>query len=334
MIRSFADAGVELAVMGLAAKSMGTRAWQGPAGIDWRPIAETDRPAWRSLPSPLPNLAYRCAVPAFREAAREALDTEKWDVVVIDSLSTGWALDEALALRRDRQTQGPRIVYLSHNHEETTRANVANAMRGNPLKRLALRADARKAARLERNLVRHADLVTAISPTDRTLYAAARNGRPLIELTPGYRGRRLPARQITPDTPRRVVLVGSFEWGAKQANLNDFVEIAAPAFKSAGIELAVVGKGGVFIEKLQQEYSDVRFTGRVDSIYEYLDTARIAVVPERLGGGFKLKALDYVFNRLPIAALENAFEGMPLVDRESVLAYPDLRALTNGLLAA
>jgi hypothetical protein len=59
----------------------------------------------------------------------------------------------------------------------------------------------------------------------------------------------------------------------------------------------------------------------------------MAVVPERLGGGFKLKTLDYVFNRLPIAALNRTFEGMPLVNRENVLSYADLQELVRGIVA-
>ena len=81
---------------------------------------------------------------------------------------------------------------------------------------------ARKAAVLERAIVDAADLVTAIAPGDAALYCARRSGRPVIELPPGYDGRRVAERRITADMPRRVVMVGSFEWVAKQINLRDF----------------------------------------------------------------------------------------------------------------
>lgn len=327
MIRAFADSGADILALCLAQPGSGNPDRRIDAGIEWRTVPVPTRPAWHSVLSPLPNLAFRCAVPAFRQKLATALADEAWDAIVIDSLAAGWALPVI-----DRHaTRKPRLVYISHNHEETTRKSVATQISGNPLRRIALQADAQKAARLERRLVEKADLVTAISPLDRELYARARARRAVIELTPGYGGRRLAARTITAETPRRVVMVGSFEWGAKQANLDAFVRAVAPVFARAKIELEVVGKGGRFIEALKAEFADIHFTGRVDDVYRHLDQARIAVVPERLGGGFKLKALDYVFNRLPIAALENAFTGMPLVARESFLSYRSLSDLADGL---
>src|SRR3546814_10693449 len=46
----------------------------------------------------------------------------------------------------------------------------------------------------------------------------------------------------------------------------------------------------------------------------------------RSGGGFKLKALDYVFNRLPILALEGSVAGMPMQHDDGILFYRDYRS--------
>ena len=334
LIRAFARAGADITVLCFPRPGAPPPPRRQTDGIRWQTVPGETLPAWRSVFSGLPNLACRCAVPAFRRQLRAALDNGRWDAVVVDSLTTGWALADFLASDGPIRGRRPRLVYVSHNHEETTRGRVAADIGGSPLKRAALRADARKAARLERKLVRAADLVTAISPADCTLYADTDGAPQVIELTPGYGGRRVAARDITSDTPRRVVMVGSFEWGAKKANLGEFARAAVPALDRAGIELSVVGNGGRFVETLRREYPSVHFTGRVENVYEHMDRARIAVVPERLGGGFKLKALDYVFNRLPIAALENACAGMPLTNRDSVLSFADLDELADGLVAA
>ena len=58
------------------------------------------------------------------------------------------------------------------------------------------------------------------------------------------------------------------------------------------------------------------------------------MVPERHGGGFKLKMLDYVFNRVPILALQDSFAGVPLQAGHSVLLFPDHVALARGMVAA
>lgn len=331
LIESFARSGADITVLCMANPESPRRDGVVEDGVRWCMTPWSRRPPWLSLLSPLPNLAYRSAASAMRGRLGAALAAETWDFVVFDCLSVGWALPAVLASTANGGRR-PRVVYVSHNHEETTRARVARNYSGSPLKRAALLSDARKAANLERRLVHAADLVTAISPTDHALYASARPGRPLVDLPPGYGGRRLERRAITAETPRRVVMVGSYEWVAKQDNLREFTRAAAPAFRDAGAELTVVGNGGTFLETLRREFPTVTFTGRVDDVYPYMDGARMAVVPERLGGGFKLKALDYVFNRLPIAALENAFDGMPLTDHESVLSFRDFRGLVNGIL--
>lgn len=333
MIESFARSGAELAVLCLANPDSTRRDGDVEDGVRWHLAPSAPRPPWRSVLSPLPNAAYRCAAPALRGRLEAMLAAGPWDLVVFDCLSVGWALPAVLSSTASGGRR-PRMVYVSHNHEETTRTRVARDCDGNPLKRAVLLSDARKAALLERRLVNAADLVTAIAPADRALFAGARRGRPVVELPPGYGGRRLERRAITGATPRRVVMVGSYEWVAKQVNLREFTGAAAPAFAETGAELTVVGNGGAFLDALRREFPSVAFTGRVDDVYPYMDRARMAVVPERLGGGFKLKALDYVFNRLPIAALDHAFEGMPLKDRESVLSFPDYRGLVGGILRA
>ena len=65
-----------------------------------------------------------------------------------------------------------------------------------------------------------------------------------------------------------------------------------------------------------------------------MDDARIAIVPERNGGGFKLKMLEYVFNRIPVFALTGSFAGVPLRHNDSVMLFPDHAALAHGVLEA
>jgi polysaccharide biosynthesis protein PslH len=113
---------------------------------------------------------------------------------------------------------------------------VGRETRGSALKRLALRRNATKVATLERRIVRAADLLTTITEEDRrTLGAAVARDRSL-SLAPGYTGPIASARRITAATPRRVIIMGSFQWVVKQANLTRFVEIADPIFKERGIE--------------------------------------------------------------------------------------------------
>jgi glycosyltransferase involved in cell wall biosynthesis len=288
---------------------------------------------WGSLASSLPHTAYRCRTSGMRRALDRLLEAGDWDGIVFDGISVGWALPRVLdhyAGRRGR----PRLIYVSHNHEESLRAQIAE---NQPLflKRQAVRLDALKVSWLERDMVDAVDFVTAITPEDLSLYRRRRCDKPMGVLTPGYCGRRVESRQISRDVPRRAVIVGSYDWIAKRMNLAEFVDIADPMFARAGVELQAVGSADeAFLKQLRQKARATEFTGTVPEIGPFLDEARIAIVPERNGGGFKLKVLEYIFNRVPVFALDGSFAGVPLRHNDSVMLFPDHAALAAGVLKA
>src|SRR3546814_14578581 len=86
-------------------------------------------------------------------------------------------------------------------------------------------------------------------------------------MPPGYDGRRVAERRITGEIPRRAIIVGSFQWIAKQMSLRDFVMAADPLFAAAGAELEIVGSGDPrFFEGLRAGLRATPLVGRVDSV--------------------------------------------------------------------
>src|SRR5262249_3222029 len=279
------------------------------------------------------HTAYRCRTGAMQRVLHDLLARGGWDGIVFDGISVGWALGEVRRHYEGRADR-PRLIYVSHNHEESLRNQVAESQRPF-LRRQAVRLDAAKVSRLERELVDSVDFVTAITPEDLQLYLRRRGNKPMGVLTPGYRGRRVPERRISADLPRRAVIVGSYHRVAKRMNLEEFVGVADPLFADQGVELQAVGSADErFLDRLRQKTTATGFTGTVPDVTRYIDEARIAIVPERNGGGFKLKVLEYVFNRVPIFALNGSFAGGPLTHNENVMLYPDHAALAHGVLEA
>jgi glycosyltransferase involved in cell wall biosynthesis len=336
LIDSVAATGSEIEVLGLRRPESGRCNGTRDKHIIWwlpsDPLASAQS-RWGSLASWLPHIAYRGRTGSMRRVLADLLERGGWDGIVFDGISVGWALDQVRAHYAGR-TARPRLIYVSHNHEESLRAQVAEGQRPF-LRRQAVRLDAAKVSRLERELVDSVDFVTAISPEDLQLYRRRRGDKPMSVLTPGYRGRRLPARRISQELPRRAVIVGSFDWIAKRMNLEEFVDVADPLFAAQGAELQAVGSAEeTFLDQLRRRTTATRFTGTVPDINRYMDEARIAIVPERSGGGFKLKVLEYVFNRIPVFALSGSFAGVPLIHDDSVMLFPDHDALARGVLDA
>jgi glycosyltransferase involved in cell wall biosynthesis len=328
LLESFRDAGAEVTVLCRARD--GAAAPALPAGIEWHVVESGTRSSASSLPTRLPNIGRRHDTPAM-QAALAVLLTRRWDVILFDHIGAGWALRAVRGhLRRASSTK---LVYLSQNHETSTRMTVARNAQGNPASRAVLVLDAWKAGRLERALVRNARLVTVVTADDRAAFAADSPTTPCIVLSPGYLDRIVEHRTITDAVPRRAVIVGSFDWLAKRMNLEEFLAVADDRFHAAGAELVVVGRGPEsWLEEVRSRVRATRLTGFVDSVVEHLDDARIGIVAERSGGGFKLKVLHYVFNRVPVAALAGSLSGVPLVPGESDLEAPTMEALADQVV--
>ncbi|MDB5887676.1 MAG: hypothetical protein JWM03_548, partial [Rhodocyclales bacterium] len=190
-----------------------------------------------------------------------------------------------------------------------------------------------KVRALERRLVAQVDLIAAITEEDAQRYARQAAGKPTVTLTPGYTGWSAPTRRIDASTPRRVVLVGSFRWVVKQENLRRFLELADARFKLHNIQFDVIGDvPTALLDELRPLLQATHFHGFVDDIAPYFATARMAVVPEVIGGGFKLKYLDYLFARVPIATIGDAAAGLPQAIRDHMLACDDLPQLVNAII--
>lgn len=331
LLESFRDAGADVTML--------CRARDGgpppdlPDGVTWRIVTSPVRSSFSSLVTRAPNIGRRHDTPAMGAALADELGRAPWDVVLFDHIGAAWALSQ---IRTHRQrSPGSKLVYLSQNHEASTRMLVARNAPGNPAAGAVLRFDAWKAGRLERALVAAADLVTVVTDDDRTAFVEDAPSTPCLVLMPGYLDRVVEARTLTADLPRRAVIVGSFDWVAKRMNLEEFLEVADPLFAAAGAELLVVGRGPAdWLERLRSRMKATRLTGFVDSVLDHLDDARIGIVAERSGGGFKLKVLHYVFNRVPVAALSSSLSGVPLVEGESDIEAPTLHALAERTLAA
>jgi glycosyltransferase involved in cell wall biosynthesis len=87
-------------------------------------------------------------------------------------------------------------------------------------------------------------------------------------------------------------------------------------------------------QELQAKAQATFFHGFVDDMRPYLQSARFALVPEVIGGGFKLKVLDYIFGRVPVATISDAAAGLPLAIQDSMLNATTLEDLTARIVAS
>jgi polysaccharide biosynthesis protein PslH len=329
LIEALIRTGVEVTVL---CNDNGGTLPRDAAAAEWVIVPFNGRGRTRSLFGRMPSVIYRFSTPQIQKALRTLLRKRHWDAVLIDNV----AMTGALGLDHDAwaKVHAKLLVYVSHNHEEAIRKRLASSAPRRSLKRFALRLDAAKAVSIEHRLIGAADLVTVITHSDAELYRAYAPDKRYLVLTPGYDRPRVRSRVIDEQIPRRVVLLGSYGWFAKQLNLWRFLEVSAGPFAIAGIGIDIVGwTPDNFAARLRTSFKNVLVTGSVDRVEPFLARARMGIVAEDIGGGFKLKVLDYVFNRVPVLSLVGSVAGTPLVAGESILEFADLSRLVDGVIS-
>jgi glycosyltransferase involved in cell wall biosynthesis len=300
--------------------------------IKWSIVLGRPYPTVLALASPLPLAAARFRTRDYAQHLEAILRKRDFDAVILDHYPMVWAIEHIRGSKKNGVR--PLITYLSHNFETEVSADIARNFRGNLLRKAALHANAWKIANAELSLARVADLIVANTAEDAEDLARLSPLSAKLVVPPGYNGPRAPERQIVQATPRRVAVVGNYHWTPKQMNLSAFLEAADPILQNAGVGIDIVGEGSDAFQKAwEAKVQATRFHGFVDNLAEFLAGRRMGLVVEETGGGFKHKALDYIFNRLPIAAIRGSMVGLPLTQGLDYLSFGSMRELAHGVAA-
>ncbi|RCW76041.1 glycosyltransferase [Pseudorhodoferax soli] len=330
LLRAVAQAGADITFAGFPCEPPAVVPADWP--VRWRLVPGTPRGTARSLLSTMPLVAASHATPAYRQLVEE-LAQETWDFVVFDQYGLGWAMAPFLKARAGRAA--PVLVHVAHDHEASVYTSLVRGFKGSVFKHAGLWQNLIKTRAIERHIARTVDLVTAITLEDAEKFHADAPDTATVVLTPGYDGVVSTRERMPADTPRNVIMVGNYHWVAKSENLRQFVAAADALFHQNGITLHVIG--GIpddLAAELRRSSRATVIHGFVDEIASHFAQARLAIVPEAIGGGFKLKFLDYIFNRVAVATLAYAAAGLPQDIRASMLQSDNLAGLARAIVEA
>lgn len=297
------------------------------AGLDWH-ITGPQRPGRAgSVMSSLPLLAWKGATADFTARLKQLLQ-RSWDAIVLDNLGLAHALPAALDFRA--RNPGTKLVYISHEYELPTRSAKYDSYDLSLAKRIVTARDLLKVQRAEEELLRQCDIVTVINTADLVPFRKIDGGRKYLDLSPGYNGPVVASRRITEETPRRVLLLGGRRSEQKRQILLDWMAVAYERLCAAGIEMVIVGDMEERLrEKLRREYPMTQTLGFVADLERLIASGRMGVIADTVGGGFKMRLLSHVFERLPMVGLEGAISGLPTLSGRGYLTSPGLQTLVD-----
>lgn len=284
----------------------------------------------RNLVSPLPYAVARWRSAALEERLRELAPGH--DVVICDFLAPSPNVPDGLPV--------PTVLF-QHNVEAQIWERHTRVA-GGPVRRLYMRAQWRRMARLEKQEVRRHDHVIAVSGEDleqmRDRYGVP-DSRLDVVPTGVDTGFFQPDPKLDRDS-RRVVFTGSMDWMPNQDGIEWFLDAIVPKIRQRvpDVRVDIVGRSppARLVDRGERE-EGLRVTGFVDDIRPYIQEAAVAVVPLRVGGGTRLKVYEAMAMETPVVSTTIGAEGLPLRDGEDLLIAdePDTFADTvAGLLEA
>jgi hypothetical protein len=229
-----------------------------------------------------------------------------------------------------KRVNDSKIIFCSHNAEYLLSRN--NAINSKSLvEKMIYFMDTYKTKKYEEKWLNKLDYITTISEHDENyfnekFFPKTTVLRPVFNFSKSldYKSKR----------STELIIAGSFSWGPKRENLISFLK-AKNFYKlyEKGYTLTVVGRAEKdLVDYVNNNFKGVKMTGQVDEIPPYYKNAFIAIIPEKLGGGFKLKVAEAALNKSVIFSIKGAITACNLVKGKHFLEFDSYENLIDGII--
>jgi sugar transferase (PEP-CTERM/EpsH1 system associated) len=286
------------------------------------------------LASPLPYFVRKYRSEGMRREIERRAAADEFDVLVCDFLPPAVNVPENLAL--------PSVLF-QHNVEAMIWRRHFE-VQANPVKKLYLREQWRKAVAYERAACRRFDRVVAVSREDAEQMRREYGVEQVSDVPTGVDTEFFRPSGAVEREPRGLVFTGSMDWLPNEDAIQFFTREVLPRVRATlpDVTLTVVGRNPYpSLVELGRRDPSIRVTGRVEDVRPYMERASAYVVPIRVGGGTRLKIYEAMAMEMPIVSTTVGAEGLPVRDGEELLiadtpeefARSVVRVLTDGDLA-
>ncbi|ABQ27344.1 glycosyltransferase [Geotalea uraniireducens] len=277
------------------------------------------RLALNTLFSNLPYNMAKYIYPDMLESILQALTQSSIDLVHVEHLHMAH-----YGVQIKKHFPHIPVVLRQHNAEHTILTRYADSLR-NPLLKHVMEIQAQRLKEYEKRTIGIFDRILAITEEDRHRF---------IDLDPSVEERVHVAPAgvdiSTISTVQRepsatdIVSIAAMDWIPNQQGIVWFLEEVLPLVlkESPKTKFYIIGKNTP--EWLQRYRSEtVQVLGFVDDPLPYLRKSRVAVVPLHVGGGMRVKILNYFAWGIPVVSTPVGAEGIFVKDGTDILIGGD-----------
>jgi polysaccharide biosynthesis protein PslH len=219
------------------------------------------------------------------------------------------------------------IVLVEHNVEsllQERRVKLTN----NPISKLFWYLQYKKLSAFESKQVGSATCCAAVSYQEKKLLSEM-NSEARIEIVPNGVDTRYfqPNGTVQSDS---LVFVGGLHWFPNSDGMSFFLEKIYPVITKSlrNIKVVVIGK-----ENSNFKYAGkIEQVGFVDDVRPYVHSAKVFIVPLRIGGGTRLKILDAMAMGKAIVSTSIGCEGLEVVKNRHIIIEDDPLKFANSVI--
>jgi sugar transferase (PEP-CTERM/EpsH1 system associated) len=295
-----------------------------------QPTRSLTRRARSTLLSPLPDMALRLESAPMHDLIQQWRNREQYDIVQIEGIEMA-QYGLALVVGNTRQDSlgksGPLVVFDDHNCEYLLQKRSALTDFSAPRRWLAAGYSLvqwQKLRHYEQTICRRSAAVLAVSDADG---AALQRLAPqqLLRIIPnGIDMAAYPAVDKRPAgdaSAHRLVFVGKMDYRPNIDAMLWFGRHVLPLIQAEfpTVLLQIVGMNPHPRLDGLRANAGVEITGAVDDVRPYLQAATVALIPMRVGGGTRLKALEAMACARPIVSTALGVEGIGVTHGQELL---------------
>ncbi|RIK40045.1 MAG: glycosyl transferase family 1 [Chloroflexi bacterium] len=307
-------------------------------GATPQPLRTTKQRMVTTLRSWRPDMALRLDDPAMHHLVAQWLEQEVYDGVQIEGIEMAqygrWVTD-----RRQRAV----LVFDDHNCEYLLQKRSALTDLREPRRWPAAAYSLvqwQKLRHYEAMICRQANAVLAVSEADRAALAAVAPDLSIRVISNGIDLADYPlavADAVAPSPPYHILLTGKMDYRPNIDAALWFGRMVLPLVQAEEpqVRFQIVGQNPhPRLDELRANPA-VIITGAVPEVHPYLQAATVCVIPMRVGGGTRLKALEAMAAGKAIVSTGLGVEGIPVRDNQELLLADtpaDFAAATLALI--
>lgn len=293
-----------------------------------QPTRSLTRRAVDTLRSPQPDMALRLEEPQMHELVRQWVTAEQYDLIQVEGIEMAqYGLRVARGEGRGAQSVPHPLPLIFDDHNCEYLLQKRNALTDLRLPRRWLAAayslvQWQKLRYYEASICRRAAATLAVSEADRAALAEIAPERPITVIPNGIYLDDYPALGPGSSTPPyRLLFTGKMDYRPNIDAMLWFGRAVLPLIvaQEPQVRLQIVGMSPhPRLDELRQ-HPAVEITGAVPEIHPYMQAAAAYIIPMRVGGGTRFKALEAMAYGKGIVSTTLGVEGIAVSHNTELL---------------